>query len=67
MHELADENTGSVKFGKLDIGTNMQTAMKYGVMGVPTVMVFKGGEPSGEVLRGLHAKPKIQEMIDRSK
>lgn len=64
VQELADENTSSVKFGKMDIASNMQTAMKYGIMAVPTLMVFKDGEPHGGVLRGIQPKARLQEMLE---
>ena len=67
VKELADENTGSVKFGKVDISTSMQTAMAYGVMGVPMMLVFKDGQPHGGVLRGPQGKDKMQEFIDAAK
>lgn len=44
IEELAGEYDGKVKIGKLDVDENQQTAIKYGVRSIPTVLVFKGGE-----------------------
>lgn len=41
---LADEFAGTYKVAKLDIDEAPETAKRYGVRGVPTVMIFKGGE-----------------------
>ena len=44
IDELAEENEGKVKVGKLDVDSNPQTAAKYQVTGIPTVIFFKDGE-----------------------
>jgi thioredoxin 1 len=44
VDELAAEWAGKVRVVKLDIDQNVATTMKYGVMGVPTLMLFVGGE-----------------------
>jgi len=61
---LADENDGALKVVKLDIQTNMKTAMAHRVSSIPTLVVFKGGS---EVARqqgaagGLQALRKLVE------
>jgi len=45
---LADECVGKYKVGKLDIDEAPGTTQKYGVRGVPTVMVFRGGERTAQ-------------------
>jgi len=54
LNELAG-TTGSVEFVKLDIDENPRTATTYGVLSLPTVMLFAGGEPR-ETVYG--ARPK---------
>jgi thioredoxin 1 len=54
LDELAG-STGSVEFVKLDIDENPRTATTYGVLSLPTVMLFAGGEPR-ETVYG--ARPK---------
>ncbi|HEX4447138.1 MAG TPA: thioredoxin [Polyangiaceae bacterium] len=44
VDKLADEFQGKVKVGKLDIDDSPGVATKFGIRGVPTVLVFKGGE-----------------------
>jgi thioredoxin 1 len=60
--QIADELVGKVKVGKLDIDESPLTASKYGVRGVPTLMVFKGGERSAQHV-GLTTKQKILNLV----
>lgn len=55
IDQLADEYVGKVKVVKLDIDEAPNTAVKFGVRGVPTIIVFKGGEA---VARQMGAAPK---------
>lgn len=50
MEELAESFEGKVKIGKLDVDSNQQTAVKYGVRSIPTVLFFKGGELKDTVI-----------------
>jgi thioredoxin 1 len=45
--KLADEVAGRARVGKLDIDDSPATATKFGIRGVPTVVVFKDGKESG--------------------
>jgi thioredoxin 1 len=47
VEKLANEYQGKVKVGKLDIDESPGVASKFGIRGVPTVVVFKGGKESG--------------------
>ncbi|HLK41213.1 MAG TPA: thioredoxin [Polyangiaceae bacterium] len=47
VEKLADEYQGKVKVGKLDIDDSPAVASKFGIRGVPTVVVFKAGKESG--------------------
>jgi thioredoxin 1 len=62
VDQLADELVGQVKVGKLDIDDSPITAGKYGVRGVPTVMVFKGGERAAQHV-GLTTKQKLLDLV----
>ena len=44
VEKIADDFEGKLKVGKVDIDKAPQTARKYGITSVPTVMVFEGGE-----------------------
>ena len=62
VEELAAEWAGKVRIVKLDIDQNVATTMKYGVMGVPTLMLFIGGE-ARERVSGYQPKRKILEKL----
>ena len=44
LEKLAEEYSGKVLIGKLDVEENMDIAMKYRVMNVPTLLIFKDGK-----------------------
>ena len=60
--ELAQEWEGRVKVVKLDIDASIQTTMKYGVMGVPTLMLFIRGDAK-ERITGYQPKKRILEKL----
>ena len=62
VEELADEWDGRVRVMKLDIDNNVDSTMKYQVMGVPTLILFKDGEPV-ERLTGFMPKKKIIDKL----
>lgn len=59
LEEIASENAGKLKVGKVDVDAQSAIAMKYGVMSMPTFMVFKGGK---QVAQTVGAQPKGQLM-----
>lgn len=63
IDEVAESTKGTVKVGKLDIDDAPLTAQKLGIRSVPTVMVFKNGEPAGQSL-GLVSKAKILGLLE---
>jgi thioredoxin 1 len=66
IEELAGENGGSIKIGKVNIDENPQSAQDYGVQSIPTLMVFKGGEVV-ERFVGAQPKVRLQEALDEAK
>jgi thioredoxin 1 len=44
IEEIANEKQGKLKVVKLDVDNNQQTAMKYGIRSIPTLLVFKNGQ-----------------------
>ncbi|WP_069307594.1 thioredoxin TrxA [Methylobrevis pamukkalensis] len=46
LEEIANEMDGSVTIAKLDIDQNQNTAIKYGVRSIPTLILFKDGQPA---------------------
>ena len=62
--ELASEYQGKVKVGKMDVDRNSATPMRYGVRGIPTLLVFKGGQVKEQIV-GYVAKETIQKALDK--
>ena len=62
--ELSEEYKGKAVIGKVNIDEEQELAQKYGVMSIPTVIIFKDGK---EVERkvGFPGKEGYQEMIDK--
>ncbi|MCG8557672.1 MAG: thioredoxin [Proteobacteria bacterium] len=63
--QLATEYEGRVKITKLDIDESPTTAQRFGVRGVPTLMVFKDGQVVDQQV-GAVPKTRIASMLDRS-
>jgi thioredoxin 1 len=57
VEELAGELEGKAKVGKLDVDNNQESAIKYGVRSIPTVLIFKGGKVVDTIIG---AVPKVQ-------
>lgn len=57
VEELAGEFEGKAKVGKLDVDNNQETAIKYGVRSIPTVLIFKAGKVADTIIG---AVPKVQ-------
>ncbi|MFT7111128.1 MAG: thioredoxin 1 [Psychrobacter glaciei] len=63
LEEIADEYAGKLKIAKLNIDQNEATAPKYGVRGIPTLMIFKGGNVEGTKVGAL-SKSQLTAFID---
>ena len=62
IEQLATELDGKARVGKLDVDDAPATAGKYGIRGVPTIMVFKQGQRAAQHV-GLTTKQKLVELI----
>jgi thioredoxin 1 len=60
---LAEEYDGKVTVGKVNVDEQPELAGRYGVLSIPTLMVFKGGEPV-ETLIGVQPKPVLAEKLN---
>ena len=58
LDALAQELDGQLVITKLDVDANPQTAMTYGVMGLPTLLLFKAGEPVDRIV-GFQPKERL--------
>ena len=64
IDELANEYGGKIKVGKVDTDSNRDVSVKYGIMNIPTVLLFKGGEVVDKFV-GLRPKAAFKEQIDK--
>ncbi|BAZ93211.1 thioredoxin [Thiohalobacter sp. COW1] len=63
LDELADEYAGKIKVAKLNIDENPQTPPKYGIRGIPTLMLFKDGNVEATKV-GAVSKSQLTAFID---
>jgi thioredoxin 1 len=63
VEELAEQFDGKLKVGKLDVDENQQTAIKYGVRSIPTVLILEKGEVK-ETIIGAVPKSMFEEKIN---
>ena len=62
VEEIAREFAGKAKVGKLNVDEEQALAIRYGVMSIPTLIVFKNGQPA-ETAVGLRPKQAIADML----
>lgn len=63
IDELASELDGQIKFAKVDVDENPGIAMKYGIRGIPTLLVFKNGAPIDQMV-GAQPKSAIKKRLE---
>ena len=63
VDQVATEYQGKIKVGKLDVDSNQGTAMRYGIRGIPTILLFKGGKVVDQKV-GAIGKPEFQRMLE---
>ncbi len=63
VEELAEEYDGRVDFYKLNTDENVMTASRYGIRSIPTLLVFSGGEPVGQIV-GFRPKSDLKKRLD---
>src|ERR671921_1477094 len=61
LEEIADEQADQLRIVKLNVDENQQTAARYGVMSIPTLIVFKNGAPAHTIVGALPKKRLVQE------
>ena len=64
VDEVAAAYGGRVKVGKMDVDRNAATPMRYGVRGIPTLLIFKGGKVAEQIV-GYVPKERIQQALDK--
>lgn len=61
---LADKYAGKVKVGKLNVDEHPEISGNYGVRGIPTLLLFKGGQISEQMV-GVHSKEQITKILEK--
>lgn len=65
IEQLAEEYNGKVVVGKMNVDENINTAGQFGIMSIPTVMVFKNGKPFKSLV-GAQGKEAYKNMINEA-
>lgn len=65
IDQLAEEYEGRIKVAKVDVDENRDLAQRYGVMSIPTIIIFKNGEVVNQVV-GARPKVELEKMINAS-
>jgi thioredoxin 1 len=65
IDKLAEQYSGRLKVGKLNTDDNQDTAVRYGISGIPQVLLFRGGDEPRERVVGLTSEKELAKVIDR--
>ena len=65
VDEVAQSYTGRVKIGKMDVDKNAATPQRYGVRGIPTLMLFKDGQVKEQIV-GYVSRDVIEKALDKN-
>jgi thioredoxin 1 len=63
VEELAKEYEGKVTFAKVDVDHNAKTAGRYGIRSIPSLILFKKGEPISNIV-GFRPKAELKKSLD---
>jgi thioredoxin 1 len=64
VEELANEFAGKLKVGKVDVDSNQQIAMQFGIRSIPTLLIFKGGRVVDQLV-GAVPKNALVDKLNR--
>ena len=65
VDEVAQSYSGRVKIGKMDVDKNVSTPQRYGVRGIPTLLLFKGGQVQEQIV-GYVSRDVIEKALDKA-
>ena len=63
VEELSGEYAGKMKFGKVNVDDNTETAVEFGIRSIPTLLLFKNGQIAGQIV-GAVSREKIRAEIE---
>jgi len=63
LEELAEEYSGRITIAKLDVDQNPKSAVKYGIMAIPNLIIFKNGKPASQIV-GYKPKRELKRDLD---
>lgn len=63
LEELAEEYAGRITIAKLNVDQNAKTAAKYNIMAIPSLIVFKKGQPASQIV-GYKPKAELKRELD---
>ncbi len=63
LDELAEEYSDRVSIARMDVDHNPRTAAKYSIMSIPTLLLFKKGEPVSHII-GFRPKQELKQSLD---
>ena len=66
VDQLADEYAGKFKVGKLDVDSNRQAPVQFGITSIPALLIFKGGELVGKIVGGNKSKMDLKAEMDKA-
>jgi thioredoxin 1 len=64
LDEIADENAGKLRIAKLNVDENPEIAQRFGVMSIPTMIVFRDGEPAKRMVGAKGKSQLLQELSE---
>ena len=65
VEAVAEEMNGKAKVFKMDVDNNPQVPQRHGIRGIPTLIIFKGGEEMDRYVGGNLSKEKLTEMLGK--
>jgi thioredoxin 1 len=64
LDEIADENAGKLRIAKLNVDENPEIAQRFAVMSIPTMIVFRDGEPAKRMVGAKGKRQLLQELSE---
>jgi len=63
VEEIANEYNGKLKVGKLDVDSNPEVSMKFGIRSIPTLMIFKGGKVVEQIIGAVPKRNLLDKLV----